>query len=70
MSDVKPTNVRVEYRVAATIALPNFQNVKPEYCLSADVPDGVNPTVVRDKLKAMVEVWMDQDIEQIRAEAR
>lgn len=65
----KLTNVRVEYIIDATINLGNFQNVKPGYRVSADVPDGVHPNEARAKLKALVDPWLEEDIDQHRSEA-
>lgn len=64
-----PTNVRVQYHIDATINLGNFENVKPGYVISADVPDGTSPSAVRAKLKATADAWLEQDIEAFRAEA-
>lgn len=68
MTDTRPTNVRVEHHVEATINLGNFQNVKPGYSISADVPDGVNPSEVAVKLRALTEKWLLEDIDNYRAE--
>lgn len=62
----RPTNVRVEYSLECTINLGNFENLRPGYKVSADVPDGVNPNEVRSKLKALVDSWAEQDVEEIR----
>ena len=64
----RPTNVRVEYVVEATINIGNFQNVKPGYRVSADVPDDQHPAEVRAKLKALVDPWLEEDIEQYQRE--
>ena len=64
----RPTNVRVEYVVEATINIGNFQNVKPGYRVSADVPDDQHPGEVRAKLKALVDPWLEEDIEQYQRE--
>lgn len=64
----KPVNVRVEHHVEATINLGNFQNVKPGYIISADVPEGVHPSEVRDKLKTLAQQWLGDDIDEYRAE--
>ena len=69
MSDVTPTNVRVEYSVEATINIGNFENVKPGYRISADVPEGTSPTAVRAKLKATADAWLEQDIVEHKEEA-
>lgn len=70
MSDERPKNVRVSYSISATINLGNFENIKPEYEISADVPDGVNPAVVREKLKRIVDSWLEQDVIEHKRDAR
>ena len=55
-------NVRVEHSGEATINLGNFENFKPGYRVSADVADGVHPDVAREKLKALVDRWLNEDI--------
>ena len=64
----RPTNVRVEYIVEATINIGNFQNVKPGYRVSADVPDDQHPNEVRAKLKALVDPWLEEDVDTFRRE--
>lgn len=61
-------NVRVEYSKEATINIGNFENVKPGYRVSADVPNGVHPDVAKKKLKALVEGWLNEDIAEERSE--
>lgn len=65
-----PTNVRVEYSAEITVNTGNFQNVKPGYRLSADVPDGTHPSEVRAKLKGLVEHWLEEDVNEIQADIR
>lgn len=65
----RPTNVRVEYAVDATINLGNFQNVKPGYRISADVPDGTHPEEVKNRLKGLADKWLEEDIDHYRQEA-
>lgn len=64
----KLTNVRVEYIIDSTVNIGNFQNVKPGYRVSADVPEGMHPSEARAKLKALVDPWLEDDIAQIRKE--
>lgn len=59
------TNVRVEYENSATINTGNFQNVKPLYRVSADVAEGVSPTEAKNRLKALVDTWLEQHVEEI-----
>jgi hypothetical protein len=67
-NEVRPENVRVEFSLEVTINTGNFQNVRPGYRLSADVPEGAHPNSVRDKLRATVETWISEDIEEYREE--
>lgn len=61
-------NVRVEYELSATINMQNFENQKPGYRVSADVPPGVHPDVVKEELKTLVEGWLEAEIKEIRGE--
>jgi hypothetical protein len=61
----EPKNVRVEYSLEATVNTGNFENLKPGYKLSADVPDGIHPDVIKKKLKALVEDWVAKDVADI-----
>lgn len=70
MSDVTPVNVRVEHSAEITINTGNFQNIKPGYKVSADVPEGAHPSAVRAKLKALVESWLEEDVNEIQADIR
>jgi hypothetical protein len=65
-----PENVRVEYSIETTINLGNFQNVKPGYRLSADIPEGSNASTVRSQLKALADRWLAEDIEEHQKDAR
>lgn len=60
----RPENVRVEYAIDATINTGNFQNVKPAYKVSADVPEGEHPDQTRAMLKALADRWLEEDIAQ------
>lgn len=64
----RPTNVRVEYSVESTINLGNFQNVRPGYRVSADVPEGGTPSETRLMLKTLVDGWLEADIDAIQKE--
>lgn len=61
-------NVRVEYTVESTVNTGNFTNVKPGYKISADVPNGVHPQVVRAELKQLADEWIEQDVDAIHKE--
>lgn len=68
MADTTPTNLRVTYHNEATINTGNFQNVKPGFTLSADVPAGASPTEVAQKLERTVEAWLDATVQRYREE--
>lgn len=63
-------HVRVEYSVEATINTGNFQNVRPGYRLSADLPAGMHPQDARAKLKKLADAWLEEDIEAIHKDMR
>jgi hypothetical protein len=67
MTDNKPKNVRVEYHIEATINMGNFENQKPGYTVSADVPEGTHPTETRNTLKKLADGWLEQDWDEIKA---
>lgn len=64
----KLQNIRVEYSLEATVNMGNFQNQKPGYKVSADVPDDMTPTEAKDALKTIVEGWLEAEIKEIRGE--
>jgi hypothetical protein len=64
----KAQNVRVEYALEATVNMGNFENQKPGYRVSADVPAGTHPDVVKNELKSLVEGWLEAEIKEIRGE--
>lgn len=70
MTDLKPENIRVEYSIESTINLGNFQNVKPGYRVSADVPEGGTATGTRNQLKSLVDRWLEEDISEHQKDAR
>lgn len=61
-------NVRIEYHAEVTINTGNFSNVKPGYALSADVAPGTNPDDARAELKRLVDGWLEEDIDEHRAD--
>jgi hypothetical protein len=61
-------NVRVSYENSATVNTGNFQNVRPGYIVSADVEEGVHPKEAREALKALVDTWLEEDVNQIQEE--
>ena len=68
MSEVTPINIRVEYSIEATVNIGDFQNVRPGFTLSADVPEGASPTAVKNRLKQTADAWLDQRIAEIKEE--
>lgn len=62
------TNVRVEYNAEVTVNTGNFQNVRPGYRVSADVPEGMHPNEARAKLKNLVDGWLEDDVATIHRE--
>jgi hypothetical protein len=65
---MKLKNVRVGYRVAATINTGNFTNVRPEYEVSADVPDGLDPSEAVAELEELADAWLEANTDRINAE--
>lgn len=65
---MKLENVRVEFSTEVTVNTGNFTNVRPGYRLSADLPKDATLDEVRDFLKEKVETWLEEDIDEIRAE--
>jgi hypothetical protein len=63
----QPQNVRVTYRVGATIPLGDntFTNIKPEFEISADVPNGTNPKEVKDRLVAVADAWIEEKFNEV-----
>ena len=63
---VQPKNVRVTYRIGATVNTGDFNNIKPEFEISADVPDGTNPAEVKDRLKRVADAWLEETVAELR----
>lgn len=63
-------NVTIEYAKEVTINLGNFQNVKPSYKVSVELYDNINPHDAKEKIKKIVDSWLEQEIEEIQREAR
>lgn len=62
------SNIRVEYENSVTVNTGNFQNIKPLYRISADVIEGVSPTEAKDRLRNIVDTWLDQHVTDIQRE--
>ena len=67
--NVRPTGVRVEYSIEMTVNTGNFQNMKPGFKISADVPDDVHPGIILNKLEALAEHRLELKVNEIQAEA-
>jgi hypothetical protein len=67
MSDVELTNIRVTYRLGATIPLGenSFSNVKPEFEISADIPDGTSPTAAKERIERTLDAWLEKKFEEV-----
>lgn len=48
-------NIRITYSAETTINMGNFENIKPHYGMSVDVPDGENPAEAFEKVKNFVD---------------
>lgn len=66
----KLTNVRVRHWAEVTVNTGNFENVRPGYEVSADVPDGVHPDEAKEKLKALVEKWIGEYVNEIHRDLK
>jgi hypothetical protein len=59
----------IRYSAFYTRNLGNFENVKLGYELETDVPDGEKTNDVRERIKAKVQTWIQEDIEEVDREA-
>jgi hypothetical protein len=66
--DIKLTGIRVEYHNEMTVNIGDFQNLKPGFSISADVPEGVSPTAAKAKLEKVVDAWLEAKVNEIKAE--
>lgn len=64
------SNLRVEYSLEATVKVADFEFVKPGYKVSADVEDGVHPSEAKRRLKALVEGWLEEEIDSVKEELK
>lgn len=65
---VKLNNVRVSYTNRMTVNIGNFQNLQPEFSISADVPDGENPIEAAHKLRQTVDTLLEAEVKRILSE--
>lgn len=70
MSNVELNNIRVHYAVDATVNLGNFENVKPHFAMSADVPEGTSPVDAFNKIKSLCDSLLQREVAETKAEAR
>lgn len=72
MSELKNSevfsNVKVSYTLGATINTGDFSNIRPEYTVEAEVAEGVSPTEAKNRLKTLVHTWMENEINEIKAD--
>lgn len=66
----KLTNVRVEVSSEVTINLGNFENVKPGFKASANVPEGMHPSEAKDMLQKLVDAWLEEEVRHYRKAAK
>jgi hypothetical protein len=67
MAEAELTNLRVTYRLGATIPLGEntFANIKPEFEISADIPDGTSPTAAKERLERTLDAWLEKKFEEV-----
>ena len=64
------TNIRVEVSGEVTVNLGNFENFKPGYRLSADVPKDSTPDEARAALREILDKWLEQDYVEAKADLK
>lgn len=67
------TDVVVEYHNEVTINVGNFENVKPGYRVSGTLAGKATKADLEDaraKLQAVVDGWLEADVEKIREELK
>lgn len=65
MADVELTDVVVTVHIGATVNLGDFNNYKPEFTISAKVPDGESPSAAKDRLERTVRAWLDESLDKV-----
>lgn len=60
-------NVVVRYKNGMTVNIGNFQNLNPEYEITATVVEG-SPDEAFAKIKAKVDALLEADVDEILAE--
>lgn len=64
---VKLENLQVRYKNGMTVNIGNFQNLNPEYEITADVVEGTMDEAFA-KIKAKVDSLLEKDVDEILAE--
>lgn len=64
----KLNNVRVSYSNRMTVNIGNFQNLQPEFTISADVAEGDNPVEAAQKLRQTVDSLLEAEVKRILSE--
>lgn len=64
---VKLENIKVRYKNGMTVNIGNFQNLQPEYEMTADVVEG-SPDEAFAKIKAKVDQLLEADVDDILSE--
>jgi hypothetical protein len=60
-------NIRITYSAETTINMGNFENVKPHYGMSVDVPDGESPAEAFNEVKDFVDDLLTIETEALKA---
>lgn len=61
-------NIRIRYSSKMTVNIGNFQNLQPEYEMSADLEPGENPDEAFAKMKRKVDSLLEEDVLEILSE--
>ena len=64
---VKLENLQVRYKNGMTVNIGNFQNLQPEYEITADVVEGTIDEAFA-KIKAKVDRLLEADVDEILSE--
>jgi len=64
---VQLENVQIRYKNGMTVNIGNFQNLQPEYEITADVVGGTVDEAFA-KIKSKVDSLLEQDVDEILAE--
>lgn len=61
-------NIRIRYSSRMTVNIGNFQNLQPEYEMTADLEPGENPDEAFAKIKRKVDALLEEDVMDILSE--